>query len=161
MRKATVVLGVLVLTAFVSCKEKASEKIDESNVAAAAQRDEAANSLPVMTFEEKEFDFGTIVQNTPQEHTFVFTNTGDAPLIITNATSSCGCTVPDYPKNTPIQPGEKGQLVVKFNGSGMNQVIKTVTLNTNTGNGQEMLRIKAFVQPKDGSSTAMGPVSTN
>jgi hypothetical protein len=91
----------------------------------------------------------------------VFTNTGDAPLIITNATSSCGCTVPDYPKDTPIQPGEKGQLVVKFNGSGMNQVIKTVTLNTNTGKGQEMLRIKAFVQPKDGSSTAMGPVSTN
>ncbi len=158
MRKATVLLGVLAMTAFVSCKDKASEKIDEGNVAAAAQRDEAAKSLPVMTFEEKEFDFGNIEQNTPQEHTFVFTNTGEAPLIITNASSSCGCTVPDYPKDTPIQPGEKGELVVKFNGSGMNQVIKTVTLNTNTAKGQEMLRIKAFVQPK-GGSTAMGPVS--
>lgn len=158
MRKATVLLGVLAMTAFVSCKDKASEKIDEGNVAAAAQRDEAAKSLPVMTFEEKEFDFGTIEQNTPQEHTFVFTNTGEAPLIITNASSSCGCTIPDYPKDTPIQPGEKGELVVKFNGSGMNQVIKTVTLNTNTAKGQEMLRIKAFVQPK-GGSTAMGPVS--
>lgn len=158
MRKATVILGVLAMTAFVSCKEKASQKIDESKVAAAAQRDEAAGLLPVMTFEEKEFDFGTIAQNTPQEHTFVFTNTGEAPLIITNASSSCGCTIPDYPKNTPIQPGEKGELVVKFNGSGMNQVIKTVTLNTNTASGQEMLRIKAFVQPKDGASAAMGPV---
>lgn len=158
MRKATVLLGVLAMTAFVSCKDKASEKIDEGNVAAAAQRDEAAKSLPVMTFEEKEFDFGTIEQNTPQEHTFVFTNTGEAPLIITNASSSCGCTIPDYPKDTPIQPGEKSELVVKFNGSGMNQVIKTVTLNTNTAKGQEMLRIKAFVQPK-GGSTAMGPVS--
>ena len=158
MKKATVILGVLALTAFVSCKEKASEKIDESNVAAAAQRDQAAGLLPEMTFEEKEFDFGTIEQNTPQEHTFVFTNTGEAPLIITNASSSCGCTIPDYPKNEPIQPGEKGELVVKFNGSGMNQVIKTVTLNTNTAKGQELLRIKAFVQPKEGSSTAMGPV---
>jgi hypothetical protein len=161
MRKATVILGVLALTAFVSCKEKATEKIDESNVTAAAQRDEAAKSLPVITFEEREFDFGTIEQGTPQEHTFVFTNTGEAPLIITNATSSCGCTVPDYPKNVPIQPGEQAELVVKFNGTGMNQVIKTVTLNTNTASGQEMLRIKAFVNPKDPNAAAMGPVSSN
>ena len=161
MRKATVVLGILVLTAFVSCKEKASEKIDESNVAAAAQRDEAAKSIPVMTFEEKEFDFGTIEQNTPQEHTFVFTNTGEAPLIITNATSSCGCTVPDYPKDTPIQPGEKGELVVKFNGSGMNQVIKTVTLNTNTAKGQEIEFEVEAVPGRTYAATAMGPVSSN
>jgi hypothetical protein len=160
MRKATVILGVLALTAFVSCKEKATEKIEESNVTAAAARDESAKSLPVITFEEQEFDFGTIEQNTPQEHTFVFTNTGEAPLIITNASSSCGCTVPDYPKNVPIQPGEKGELVVKFNGSGMNQVVKTVTLNTNTASGQEMLRIKAFVNPK-GAEAAMGPVQSN
>ncbi|MEJ2163831.1 MAG: DUF1573 domain-containing protein, partial [Robiginitalea sp.] len=117
MRKATLILGVLAITAFVSCKEKASEKIEENNVTAAAERDLAAKSLPVIQFEEREFDFGTIEQNTPQEHTFTFTNTGEAPLIITNATSSCGCTVPDYPKNVPIQPGEKGELVVKFNGS--------------------------------------------
>jgi hypothetical protein len=160
MRKATVILGVLALTAFVSCKEKASEKIEENNVAAAAQRDEAAKSLPVITFEEREFDFGTIEQGTPQEHTFAFTNTGEAPLIITNATSSCGCTVPDYPQNIPIQPGEKGELVVKFNGTGMNQVIKTVTLNTNTAAGQEMLRIKAFVNAKS-PNPSMGPVSSN
>lgn len=159
MRKTTVLLGVLALTAFVSCKEKATEKIEENNVAAAAQRDEAAKSLPVITFEEREFDFGTIEQGTPQEHTFVFTNTGEAPLIITNATSSCGCTVPDYPQNVPIQPGEKSELVVKFNGSGLNQVIKTVTLNTNTAAGQEMLRIKAFVSPK--TQNAVGPVSSN
>ena len=161
MRKATVILGVLALMAFVSCKEKATERIDESNVAAAAQRDEAAKSLPAMTFEEREFDFGTIEQGTPQEHTFVFTNTGEAPLIITNATSSCGCTVPDYPRNVPIQPGEKGELVVKFNGSGMNQVIKTVTLNTNTAAGQEMLRIKAFVNASTRDASNLGPVPSN
>ena len=63
---------------------------------------------------------------------FAFTNTGDAPLIITDARSSCGCTVPQYPKNTPIAPGESGELVVKFNGSGKNQVTKTVTVTANT-----------------------------
>ena len=161
MKKVSIILGVLAITAFVSCKEKASERIDEGNVAVAAQRDEASKTLPEIAFAEQEFDFGTIDQGTPQEHTFVFTNTGEAPLIITNATSSCGCTIPDYPKNVPIQPGETGEMVVKFNGSGMNQVIKTVTLNTNTAKGQEMIRIKAFVQPKAGADAAMGPVSSN
>lgn len=161
MRKTIVILGALALIATVSCKEKASEKIDENNVATAAQRDVASKSLPVISFEESEFDFGTIEQGTPQEHIFMFTNTGEAPLIITNATSSCGCTIPEYPKNVPIQPGEKAELLVKFNGSGMNQVMKTVTLSTNTAKGQEMLRIKAFVQPKNESTTALGPVSNN
>ena len=158
MRKATVILGALALTAFISCKEKASEKIEATNVEVAAERDEAAKNLPVMSFDRAEHDFGTIEQNTPQETSFVFTNTGNAPLIITNATASCGCTVPDYPKNTPIAPGEQGEIKVKFNGSGMNQVTKTVTVMANTAKGQEMLRIKAFVNPKTNTSAAVGPV---
>ena len=56
-------------------------------------------------------------------------------------------TVPDYPKNQPIAPGESGSLVVKFNGTGANQVTKSITLNTNTATGTEMLRI-AFIQPR-------------
>ena len=68
--------------------------------------------------------------------------------------------MPDYPKNVPIQPGEKGELLVKFNGTGMNQVIKTVTLNTNTASGQELLRIKAFVNAS-APNPALGPVPSN
>jgi hypothetical protein len=56
--------------------------------------------------------------------------------------------VPDYPQNTPIAPGDKGELVVKFNGAGANLVTKTITLTTNTAAGTEMLRIKAFIEPK-------------
>ncbi|MGB5481091.1 MAG: DUF1573 domain-containing protein, partial [Eudoraea sp.] len=102
--------------------------------------------------------FGTITQGTPQETIFKFTNAGNAPLIITNATSSCGCTVPNPPKD-PIAPGETGELIVKFNGSGQNQVTKTITVTANTEKGKEILRIKAFVNPKDaGPSAALGPV---
>ena len=103
-----------------------------------------------MTFEEGQYDFGTIEQNTPVEHVFKFKNTGDAPLMIVNAKSSCGCTVPEYTKE-PVAPGESGELLVKFNGAGQNQVSKTVTITTNTKAGVETLTIKAFVTPKGGA----------
>jgi len=139
-----------------SCKENASSKIDASNVEVAAKRDAAAKSLPVIKFDKIEHDFGTIEQNAPQETIFTFTNTGDAPLIITDATSSCGCTIPDYPKNSPIAPGETGEMLVKFNGAGQNQVTKTITVTANTEKGTETLRIKAFITPK--GAGPLGPV---
>ncbi|MGB5647698.1 DUF1573 domain-containing protein [Muriicola sp.] len=159
MKKVFIAFGIIAMTGFVSCKEKASNKIETANVEVAAERDAAAKNLPVMTFDRSEHDFGTIDQGTPQETIFTFTNTGNAPLIITNATSSCGCTVPEYPKNTPIAPGETGEMLVKFNGSGQNQVTKTVTVSANTAKGSELLRIKAFVNPKTAASaSALGPV---
>ncbi len=158
MKRIVSLLSVLALVGvFASCKDKATEKINTDNVEVAANRDSEQKNLPVMAFEKSEHDFGTIEQGTPQETVFTFTNTGNAPLIITDARSSCGCTVPEYPKNTPIAPGEKGELLVKFNGSGQNQVTKTVTVTANTEKGSELLRIKAFVNPKAGALAA-GPV---
>ncbi|MCP4975786.1 MAG: DUF1573 domain-containing protein [Maribacter sp.] len=155
MKKAILGLSLLSMVTFMSCKENASSKVKNDNVAVAAERDESAKQVPVMEFEKSEHDFGTIEQGTPQETIFIFTNTGNAPLVITNATSSCGCTVPNPPKE-PIAPGEKGELVVKFNGSGQNQVTKTITVVANTAKGSELLRIKAFVNPK--GSAPVGPV---
>ncbi len=155
MKRAIVSLSLLSIMAFVSCKENASSKVKTDNVAVAAERDEASKLVPVMEFEKAEHDFGTIEQGTPQETVFIFTNTGNAPLIITNATSSCGCTVPNPPKE-PIAPGKKGELLVKFNGSGQNQVTKTITVTANTAKGSELLRIKAFVNPK--GAAPVGPV---
>ena len=139
-----------------SCKDKASNKVVADNVESASVRDEVSKKLPVMSFDKQEHDFGAIAQGTPQETVFSFTNTGDAPLIITDAKSSCGCTVPQYPKNTPIAPGETGELLVKFNGAGKGQVTKTVTVTANTEKGSELLRIKAMVNPKD--QMPAGPV---
>jgi hypothetical protein len=142
--------SILLATAFLSitvfsCKEKATEKIDSNNVEMATQRDEASKKVAEMTFDKTFHDFGQIVQGTPQETIFTFTNTGNAPLIITEATSSCGCTIPDYPKNTPIAPGEQGQMKVNFNGAGQNQITKTINVQANTVNGSEMLKIQAFI----------------
>lgn len=155
MKKVVLIVGLVSMVAFTSCKENASSKIKSDNVAEAAVRDEASKAVPVMSFEKAEHDFGTIEQGTPQETAFKFTNTGNAPLIITDAKSSCGCTVPNPPKD-PIAPGESGELMVKFNGSGQNQVTKTITVTANTEKGSEILRIKAFVNPK--GAAPLGPV---
>lgn len=154
MKKTFLMLGMVAAVAFTSCKkEDATSKIKTENVETAAQRDEAAKLVPVMTFSKSEHDFGTIDQGTPVETTFTFTNTGNGPLIITDARSSCGCTVPSYPKDTPIPPGETGELLVKFNGNGANQVSKTVTVTANTEKGSEVLMIKAFVTPRDANAS--------
>ena len=142
--KKTLFLAVLVAFGMTSCKDNAAEKVSADNVAAAADK------YPVMSFTETTYDFGTINQGEAQEHVFTFTNTGEADLVIVDAKSSCGCTVPQYPK-TPIAPGETGEMLVKFNGSGKNQVSKTVTVTANTQKGKEMISIKAFVTPKDGA----------
>ncbi len=157
MKRITTLFSLVFAMALVgvSCKDKASNKIVADNVENATSRDEAQKLVPVMTFEKSEHDFGTIEQGTPQETIFKFTNTGNAPLIITDAKSSCGCTVPDPPKE-PIAPGETGELLVKFNGSGQNQVTKTITVTANTAKGSEILRIKAFVNPKN--AVPAGPV---
>lgn len=146
MKKGILMIAALGTIFFTSCKEDASSKVKAENVETAAQRDSQAVYYPEMAFEEEEYDFGNIAKGTNVEHVFKFTNTGKAPLVITNASSSCGCTIPTYPKNESIAPGESRELTVKFNGSGQGQVTKTVTLTANTEKGTEQLRIKAFVE---------------
>lgn len=141
-------MAVLMAMVFTSCKENASSKVKAENVEAAAERDAQAVVYPVITFEDTIHDFGTIENGTNVEHVFKFTNTGKAPLVITNASSSCGCTVPSYHKGETIAPGESGEMLVKFNGSGQNQVTKTITISANTEKGKEKIKIKAFVTPK-------------
>ena len=152
-------MAVLAVFSFTSCKENAADKVKEENVAAAADRDAVAGKFPVMTFEETSFDFGTIDQGTAVEHIFKFKNTGEAPLVIVDAKSSCGCTVPSY-TDKPVAPGETGELLVKYNGSGKNQVSKTVTITANTEKGKETLAIKAFVTPKAGAVKPGSGLST-
>ncbi|MGB5943330.1 MAG: DUF1573 domain-containing protein [Leeuwenhoekiella sp.] len=147
MKKLVVAFSALIAFGFTSCKDDASSKIKEENVEVAAKRDENATVYPVMEFEETEYDFGTIQKGDNVEHVFKFTNTGKAPLVIVNATSTCGCTVPEYSRE-PVQPGETGELLVKYNGSGTNAVTKTVTIKANTESGSEQVKIVVFVAPK-------------
>jgi hypothetical protein len=162
MKKSVLLVAILSVFAFSSCKDNAADKVNEENVATAEARDAESGKFPVITFEESQYDFGTIDQNTHVEHVFKFKNTGEAPLMIVNAKSSCGCTVPEYTKD-PIAPGASGEMLVKFNGSGQNQVSKTVTITTNTKAGTETLTIKAFVTPKEGAAkgTNLGQLPTS
>ena len=94
-----------------------------------------------MTFQETEYDFGTINEGDVVEHIFKFTNTGKAPLVIVSAKGSCGCTVPEWPKE-PIAPGATGEMLVKFNSNGKpNLQNKQVTITANTEAGKEILKI--------------------
>ncbi|ADR21902.1 hypothetical protein MATR_04650 [Marivirga tractuosa] len=114
--------------------------------------------LPSMEFEEKTHDFGTITEGEVVTKVFKFKNTGEAPLIISNATSSCGCTVPSYPKDKPIAPGEEGEIEVKYNSRGKkNQDNKVVRITANTWPATNNITIKAFVEPKANASGS-GPV---
>lgn len=149
MKKAILMFAAVGAMLFTGCKDNASDKVKAENVETAAERDSQETVYPEITFEESEHDFGTIARGTNVEHIFKFTNTGKAPLVITNASSSCGCTVPTYPKNETIAPGETGEMLVKFNGSGNGQVTKTVTVSANTEAGKEQIKIKAFVEAEE------------
>jgi hypothetical protein len=100
---------------------------------------------PKLVFEETEHQFGKINQGDKVKHTFVFKNTGDAPLIINSASGSCGCTVPEWP-HEPILPGAKGEVHVIFNSAGKRgPQNKSVTLNTNQGETPIRIYIKGEV----------------
>lgn len=86
--------------------------------------------VPKITFEETTFNFDTIMQNGNGEHVFRFTNTGDAPLLITSAFSSCGCVVPEWPKE-PIAPQASGSIKVKYNTSKTGSFTKVIVVKSN------------------------------
>lgn len=163
MKNSIFVVAILAAFTFTSCKENAANKVKEESVEAVSQAEKTAEATPgkypVMTFDKAEHDFGRLAQGTNVEHLFTFTNTGEAPLIISDAKGSCGCTVPTFTKE-PVAPGETGEMLVKFNGSGQNQRTISVNVTTNTQSGNERVTIKAFVEPKEGASPG-GNLSVN
>jgi len=107
-----------------------------------------------IAFDEKEFDFGTINQNDIVEHSYTFTNTGEVPLIIENASASCGCTVPDWPKE-PIAPGATSVINVKFDSKGKKGVQnKQITIRANTNPNFTKVNLKGNVLTPEGAPDA-------
>lgn len=99
-----------------------------------------------VSWEAMAHDFGKIKQETTNEKVFSFTNTGDNPLIIQSAQGSCGCTVPEYPRE-PIAPGESGEIRVEYKpGQQKGRQSKTVTIQANTNPPQTTLTISADVE---------------
>lgn len=108
----------------------ANPTIDNPNVVSDSEKPNP--KAPVMKFAEAEFDFGDIPADGKVHHTFTFTNTGKSPLLIEDATASCGCTTPSWTKQ-PVAPGATGNLEVQFDSRGKHGIIsKQVAVRANT-----------------------------
>lgn len=130
-----------------SCSTDPSKKAKESKAATTEAATPTADG-PVMTFDKLSHDFGTINEGEVVETVFTLTNTGTSDLIILNARGSCGCTVPDYPKDQPIAPGDSAEVTVKFDSNNKpNANNRSVTFTTNTEKGREVVQIRTFVTP--------------
>ena len=101
---------------------------------------------PEITFEKLVIDYGTIEHNSDGHREFKFTNTGSEDLIIASCAGSCGCTVPECPKEV-YAPGESGIVKVKYATDRVGQFTKNVTVNSNATNGTITLTIKGNVLP--------------
>ena len=114
--------------------KKEVTKIDASKVEGAG-----------MVFESETIDYGTLPHNADGKREFVFVNNGTKPLVITNATGSCGCTVPSFPKE-PIAPGAKAVIGVKYATDRVGAFTKTVTVTSNAeGAASKVLTIKGTI----------------
>ncbi len=122
----------------VAKKEAAPAKVDSPKVDGAG-----------MLFENETIDYGTLPHNADGKREFVFVNNGNKPLIITNATGSCGCTVPSFPKE-PIAPGAKAVIGVKYATDRVGAFTKTVTVTSNAeGSASKVLTIKGTILGDD------------
>ena len=163
MRKNITLSFAFLFILITSCKKEVSVANDESTVVdtsksnieriiearkkrMAEKKIPADGKYPVITFKETEFDFGDIKQGDKVEHTFEFTNTGEADLLISTARASCGCTVPEFTEEA-IKPGKSGKIKVTFNSAGKKgPTTKTITVVCNTANENEILTIKTNIQ---------------
>jgi hypothetical protein len=103
------------------------------------------SSLPAIKFEEDVHDFGKIIEGETVSYSFKFTNTGKSDLVIADVSTSCGCTVPSYPK-TPIRPGGRDVIKVSFNSAGKRGFqSKNIVIVANTQPNSTTVKIKAQV----------------
>ena len=119
----------------------------------AAQTDSIANkNKPEIKFEKTEIDLGIIPQGVPKTFEFVFTNTGNEPLVLSNVQPTCGCTIADWPKE-PILKGKKGIVKGTYNAAGTGLITKSITVHSNAKTPMLSLTFKATVQPAAPAST--------
>ena len=111
-----------------------------------AQEDQSVKNDSIV-FEKTIHDYGTIIQGSDGNCEFVFTNNGKTPLILNNVSSSCGCTVPEWPR-APIEPGKTGIIKVKYDTGKIGGFTKKITVRSNAKNSTVILEIKGNVSAK-------------
>ena len=142
-------LFILMLVTNFSCEVNPSNKIKPENLKATEQRIEKSYDSSQIKFDFDNYDFGEVKDGEIVEVDFNFTNTGKSDLVIYDASASCGCTVPEYPQNINIKPGQREKLKVRFDTSNKpGKQMKSVTLTTNTDSGKKIIRLSGFVLNK-------------
>ncbi len=146
LRSIGLVAVLALFMAGCSNDKKGSNGISTNDVTNTASADGSGNSdLPQIKFEEEEHDFGRITQGEKVSFAFKFTNTGNSNLIITSAAGSCGCTVPEWPKE-PILPGKQGKVNVIFSSEGKSGIQeKSITIVTNCEPSTKVVKIKTEI----------------
>ncbi len=161
MNKTILILSGVLIIGAVACDQSAAEDnsteitTDIINNPVSASSDEInTEDLPDFEFEEEVFDFGTISQGEKVKHMFRFKNIGKSNLIISNATGSCGCTVPIWPRE-PIAPGDEAEIEVVFDSNGKSgRQHKTVTLVANTMPNTKVIAIKGEILTPETTTNA-------
>ena len=143
------ILSVAIISVLFACsgnndsQELNTDLINNPNSASSSEVDK--DKLPFFEFVEEVVDFGTITQGEVVSTNFKFKNVGKSDLIISSAQGSCGCTVPEWPKE-PIKPGEEGKIAVTFNSTGkQGKQNKTITLVANTIPNTKVIALKGDV----------------
>ena len=130
----------------ISCDNNPTKKINQQNLLETEKRLEQESVLPILKFDFDTYDFGQVNDGEIVEVDYTFKNIGESNLIIYDASASCGCTVPEYPKDKEIKPGESGVIKARFDSSGQTgKQVKSITLTTNTENSKKIIRMSGFV----------------
>ena len=141
---------VVALGLLVACNGTGNQRqLSTDLVTSPKSATETSDKLAVIKFEKEEHDFGSLLQGEVVSYSFHFTNTGNAPLLISEVGSSCGCTVGDYPRE-PIAPGKDGAIKVTYDSSGHHGFqSRFLTVMSNTIPAKTTLRIKGQVKTPD------------
>ncbi|MEY8019656.1 DUF1573 domain-containing protein [Muriicola sp. SD30] len=110
---------------------------------------QAQEKMAKIQFKTETVDYGQIEKGSDGVRIFEFTNTGEAPLIISKVSSSCGCTIPKKPEE-PIMPGATGEIQVKYDTNRVGPIRKAITVISNADTPTKVLKIKGEVKPIDG-----------
>ena len=109
----------------------------------------AQDKAAKIEFKTETVDYGTIEKGADGIRVFEFTNTGDAPLIISKVSSSCGCTIPKKPEE-PILPGKNGEIQVKYDTNRVGPIRKAITVISNADTPTKVLKIKGEIKAPEG-----------
>lgn len=143
-----IITGISLGSCNKSSQDQKAKKLPKEliNNPATAGNASKTGELPVMAFETDEHDFGRLIQGETVSYGFKFKNTGGSDLIIASVSSSCGCTVTDYPKD-PLAPGNSGVVTVTFKSEGKRGFQhKNVTVMANTQPNTKVLKISAEIR---------------